>query len=297
MLPYDIEADWYVHRWCDFGCAYCIVGARPRLWYRRQWDIAAVERFLDARGLRWLVHFTGGEPFDLAEFVDLCRAITAGHCISVNSNLTPDCVLEFAEHIAPERVAFVHASLHIESREQRGQVPDLVAKVHLLRDRGFRVFVSQVMAPGVFPRFADDYRSLRDQGLIVHPKVLRGRFRGTAYPAAYTAARRAAFKEFHATALRDSPGPPDAGGESLSIDLRHDAVLVDGIPEFRGRPCQAGSRFVRVLADGTVTRCDNTTVLGHVGRNELRLADGPTPCDTRSCPYFCLKYSQAAPAA
>ena len=57
---------------------------------------------------------SGGEPFLIPRFIDICISLTQKHFIALITNLTPHPIVSFAEAVDPKRVLYVHASLHIE---------------------------------------------------------------------------------------------------------------------------------------------------------------------------------------
>lgn len=132
------------------------------------------------------------------------------------------------------------------------------------------------------------------RGLQLAPKVLRGGFEGKFYPLDYTPEERARLRDAIARA-RDRYTLLYEGWPRPSIDVLFDDDLLEGKPDFRGRPCSAGFRFVSVSEDGEVHRCSsNRPSLGNLLRGTLSLSAEPAPCDTQYCVYFCKKYTADA---
>lgn len=74
-----------------------------------------------------------------------------------------------------------------------------------------------------------------------------------------------------------------------------DEDLLDGIPDFRGRPCSAGQRFVGLTANGEGFRCNSSRPnIGNLLRGTVQFTTGPKACDTDYCVYFCKKYTADA---
>ena len=124
----------------------------------------------------------------------------------------------------------------------------------LLRESGFRVFISIVGTPEVLARFSEIAGCTAAIGLSPVPKLLRGPYRGKSYPVAYTADERRTFATWAAIA-RMSYGNMGFG-ETPTIDVFGDENYLGGTPEFRGRLCSAGEKFVKLLPDGAVFRCE-----------------------------------------
>lgn len=288
--PYDIEADWNLDLLCNFHCTYCISRSDQCIVHYDRDRIHAIKRFFGSRTLRWHLHFTGGEPFLIDGFIDLCTYFTNRHFISINSNLTTNRVDDFAKLIDPERVLFINAGLHVLEREKHRSLNQFVDKLLMLRQRGFHVFPSYVMAPELFDRFKSDFEFFKTKGITIFPKVMRSTYLGQTYPEAYSHEQRTRFKQFVNMAHDTTQTLADIG--QPLIDLSLDMHFVDGIPTFHGMMCGAGRRFVRIWWDGTITRCDHASRLGSVFANSLCLFEEERPCDTYSCPYFCAKLTR-----
>ncbi len=292
-LAYDVEADWLLLFTCNFRCPYCffppsmlgeklVVHGSPAEW----------EAGFAATGRRWLLHVTGGEPFVYPDFVDLCRHLTRRHVLSINTNLSHPSVDDFAARVDPTRVHYVHAAVHPEQRRTRGGLAPFAARVRRLRARGFTVLVSVVMTSEAIAAFPDVDHALRAFGIVPIPKAARGTWDGRAYPDAYTHDERAAIVEWLEAARPAYAREWTAMGEAPTIAMLGDDHLLEGLPDYRGRLCGSGQTFVRIDPDGTVLRCGSGERLGNVLARSVRLHDGPTPCDTSYCPYFCEKYTR-----
>src|SRR5262249_28167279 len=130
-------------------------------------------------------------------------------------------------------------------------------------------------------------------GLIPIPKLLRGPHEGKIYPEAYNASEKTAFIEF-ANRARESCAPfISTLAERPTIDVFGDEDYLDGTPDFRGRMCSAGIKFVSLEADGKVYRCERkeTNYLGNILDGSFKTAK-KSYCDSSYCYYWCLKYSE-----
>jgi MoaA/NifB/PqqE/SkfB family radical SAM enzyme len=254
-MRYDIEADWQLLNTCNYRCEYCFFG--PQLLGEKLTVFAdpdAWKQALDQTGLTWLLHITGGEPSIYPHFPDLCELLSQKHYLSFNSNLSHRSIADFAKRVSPTRIAFVNAGLHPDERQRRKGLARFLEHVCLLRESHFRVFISIVCTPEVLARFSEIAGFTAAIGLSPVPKMMRGPYRGKSYPAAYSADERRMFASWAAIA-RMSYGNMGFG-ETPTIDVFGDENYLDGTPEFRGRLCSAGEKFVKLLPDGAVFRCE-----------------------------------------
>jgi MoaA/NifB/PqqE/SkfB family radical SAM enzyme len=291
-LRYDVEADWILLTTCNYRCRYCFLpnmdlGAKIRIsGTPEQW----VEGFRHT-GKTWLLHITGGEPFIYPGFVDLCERLAQDHYLSINTNLSHHSVAAFARRIDPGRVHYVHAALHPDEREKRGECDVFIRRVHDLRNHGFHVLVSVVMTPMIVRSFSEMEQYFESQGVFLVPKVLRGKYEGGSYPAAYSEKERASIVEYLATARRKYAQVIDRMGEPPTIDMFSDGRFLNNRSLYWGRVCGSGYNFVRIDPDGMIVRCGSGQRLGNILRKDIRLLSAPLPCDTSYCPYFCEKYT------
>jgi MoaA/NifB/PqqE/SkfB family radical SAM enzyme len=295
-FDYDIECDWLFLWTCNYRCGYCFIspellGSKIKVYATpEEWRAA-----FDATGKRWLIHLTGGEPTVYPDFLELCEELTKSHLISLNSNLSRPVVRKLAGRIDPARLSFVNASLHAAERLKHRGIEDFIGNARFLQDAGFRVVVSVVAAPGIIPALPSLASLCASHGLQLAPKILRGDFGGIVYPNRYTAEEK---RQLLAAVLRARDWYDAAydGWPRPSIDVFSDDDLLDGEPDFRGRLCSAGERFVRLSADGEVDRCNPEpgSGMGNLLKRTLRFAPGPAPCNTKYCVYFCKKYTAGA---
>jgi hypothetical protein len=145
------------------------------------------------------------------------------------------------------------------------------------------------MYPSLLERFAGFSELLREEGIVVLPKIFRGTIGLKRYPGAYTNHEREIILQYYAYA-----------GESNALegypqDPRLDMKFIDGDLSFRGLLCRAGKDFVRITEDGNVLRCQGSGVkLGNVFHGKIRLLEDAKLCTARicPCPYYGLAYSE-----
>jgi MoaA/NifB/PqqE/SkfB family radical SAM enzyme len=292
VFDYEMEGDWELLWTCNYRCPYCFVsleklGSKIRTSASpEQWAAA-----FDATGKRWLIHMTGGEPTIYPDFPKLCEALTRRHLISLNSNLSRPTARALASRVDPRRVSFVNAGLHPGERLRRNGFEAFANNARFLRDTGFRVFVTAVATPIVIANLPALAASCAAQGLHIAPKILRTPYEGKLYPWAYTREQKNRLRTYIARA-REHYTRVYEGWPRPSIDVLSDDEFLDGLPNFRGRSCSAGVRFVGISHDGEVHRCNPArSSMGNLLQGTVRFAEAPSPCDTSYCFYFCKKYA------
>lgn len=295
-MRYDIEADWHLLNACNYRCAYCflppaVLGEKLQtVASPRQWQTA----FHRTR-LKWLLHMTGGEPSIYPHFVELCRLLTEDHFISINSNLTNACLVDFAEKIEPKRVCFINAGMHLEERDFRRGHAKFLHHAQLLHAKGFPVLVSLVVTPTALANFEAVIAMLQPFGLFPVPKLLRGQYEGRSYPSAYTSFDRLQFRLFSGLARQFYQPLLARMGERPSIDMFNDDAFLHGVPSYTDLLCDAGFRFVHISPDGDVRRCGPVWKLGNILDGTFARRLELAPCNARHCFYFCRKYSKPSP--
>ncbi len=249
-------------------------------------DVQRIINSFNNSGKIWLVHMTGGEPFLHPDFIDLCKGLTENHCISLNTNLSSQLVHAFCENVDPGRVSFVHCSLHITERENQFLLSDFVEKVNALERSGFIVYVTQVMWPPIVGRFKNLFNFFETKGILIRPKIFRGNYRWRGYPPHYTSEEIdtiLAFMKLVDTADREST----KSKRHINPDL--DRLWIDGYVSLMGILCSAGSKFVKIDFDGTITRCQSDrTNLGNIYQGNFKFFENEYPCRAKicCCPYY-----------
>ena len=289
---YDIEADWILLSGCNFRCHYCYwsiesLSMRPP-------DLAEYEKvatFFDNSQLTWLLHITGGEPFLISNFIRLCEALTRHHFISVNTNLSLNRINDFIKYISPNRTSFINCSIHIEERERRNKVDEFIQRVGLLEKAGFRTLASYVCYPNLLNRLQQDYDHFFEKGIVLIPKMLQGIHEGKEYPTAYTLEQRKIFLGVSLKAQSDWLELHKDNQEFPTINMFKDRDFVlNGLPDYRGKMCNAGYKFVRIRENGDIRRCGPADTLGNIFTGEFQRRKGLSVCKEIECPYFCEKY-------
>jgi len=291
-MEYNVEADFMLLNTCNFRCTYCFsspatLGAKVRTYATsNQWR----EGF-DATGKTWLIHITGGEPSIYPGFVELCKQLAVHHYLSINSNLSHHSIDDFVEKIDPGRVHFVHASVHYEERQKRKGVGIFIDRIHKLHKAKFNVLVSVVMTPKAVETFPVVFKYFDSHGVPLIPKVMRGKFKGKVYPAAYSNGEKTIILEYLIEAQQKHAKVIEKMAEPPTIDMFSDSRFLNSSMDYKGKMCGSGFNFVVILPDGTVRRCQSKRRLGNILLKNVVLMNAPKPCDTSYCPYFCEKYT------
>lgn len=295
-MQYDIEGAWALLRACNYRCDYCFLsekalGEKIRVHATpEQWRAA-----FDDTGKTWLIHLTGGEPSHYPDFAEVCATLAERHYLSLNSNLTGSSIIDFAARVDPARVSYINAGLHPAERARKQGEAVFLRHAELLARRGFPIMVSVVATPEVLRDFATIVDFLRPTGLMPIPKLMQGKVRKQRYPEAYTAGERRLFRYYSKLAERAYPALFDDNIlERPSIDAPTGRNFRRGLPDYRGRPCNAGMEYVKIEADGRVDRCGDGVPLGNLLDRTVQFAAAAAPCDRRHCFYVCEKYTARA---
>jgi MoaA/NifB/PqqE/SkfB family radical SAM enzyme len=296
MKKYDIIATWQLNWFCNFDCSYCYLSPKDLKKdanLKNMRNIKKAIEFFDKVDKTFIIRITGGEPFLYKKFVNLCQELTKRHYISIVTNLSSNQVYDFAEKINPDKVDFIHASLHIQERERLGLKQDFIKKYKHLRHAGFNIYSASVMHPEVIDKFKDVFAYFGQQGIKVIPKVFRGDYQGKHYPAAYSSKEREIILYFLKKACKSQ--------NSDDLDLFHpvlDEKLINGDISFKGRYCSAGKDFVTINSDGIIKRCgDENYYLGNIFKGSFKPLKKSKKCKARicTCPYPGLKFAEGNP--
>jgi MoaA/NifB/PqqE/SkfB family radical SAM enzyme len=291
-MKFDVIADWTLNTFCNFSCPYCYVPRKDRRHpANRGHHAQEMVSALNTSQKTWLVHMSGGEPFFYHGFLDLCQGITEKHYISLNTNLSLPSVYAFCEKLDPERVSFVHCSLHITERVNPTQLSDFADKIHALESAGFLVYATQVMWPPIVGEFKRVFDFFQTKGIVIRPKVFKGYYRWREYPGSYTGEEKNTILTF--MNLSDE-ADERTGRMKGHINPDMDRRCIDGYISFRGMPCSAGSKFVIINCDGTVRRCHSDPApLGNINRGEFNLLKKVLPCKAKicGCPYYGFSFA------
>ena len=296
MMRYDLIADWSLNRYCNFRCPYCYIGLEDREneGYRGN-DVPKIINAFDHSGKTWLIHMSGGEPFLHPDFIDLCKGLIRNHYLSINTNLTHQLVYDFCERIEPERVSFIHCSLHIIDRGVRKLINDFTEKVKVLETSGFIVYVTQVTWPPIIPEFNKIFEFFRRQGILIRPKLFRGKYKGEEYPGSYTEEEKRILQDIMKR-IDEMDGKSGKMKGHINPDMERQ--WMNGHVSFKDQPCLAGSKFVFIDFWGNVRRCAGDPMsLGNIYQGRLKLFEQEVSCRMPicGCPYYGFNFARGEP--
>ena len=288
MEEYDITAGWGINTLCNFKCPYCLIKIHNMNdTIIGEKDLDKIINSFDETKKTWLIWMTGGEPFLHPRFIELCKRLTKKHYIAMNTNLSSPLVYNFCKEIDPKRVLRLNCSLHITERERLGLKEDFVEKVKLLKERGFRVWVSQVMWPPVLEKFDKIYEEFRKRDIFIVPYSFSGEYNGKKYPEAYTKKERKKMQYyFNETKINNGITKQNI---SPKIKLKRKLIENDlmGQLSFKGKQCLAGKNNIVINYEGDIFRCyDDNTKLGNIFKGNVKLLDKPEICKSEKCSCY-----------
>ena len=291
-ISYDVEADWVLLRTCNFRCSYCAI---PLAELQGKIDVHAtpsewLEGF-NATGKSWLLHITGGEPSIYPDFVNLCEQLASDHYLSINTNLSHECMDDFCERVDPARVHYINAALHCDERLKKHSLDAFIERVSRFAARGFNMLVSSVMTPAMTDAISELQTHFEARDLFIIPKAMRGWYEGRLYPDSYTDDERTLIRDHLSEARQRYTSVVARMGQAPTINMLTDERFLNRIRNYRGMLCASGVKFVQIEPNGGVLRCGSGQRLGNILMKDVRLLDAPKRCDTSYCPYFCEKYT------
>ena len=197
-------------------------------------------------------------------FISACQLLVKSDItLWIDTNLSIESrVREFAEKIPAAMVENLYISLHITERERHKQIDTFIKLMALLQNKGYKTQVNYVMDPRLLHRFAKDSEFFKTHGIELMAKPYKGVHRLKLYPESYTKGERR-------TILDSSP---DAFRRTIFYP--------------HGARCDAGRSLVRLLPDGTVTRCvADRTKQGTINTG-IVLNNESLPCTVPCCSCF-----------
>lgn len=284
--PSGVEFLWFLQDPCNYRCPYCVVSGGRR--EKRPWLVntrpaagwvAAWDRVFERHGSCW-IHLTGGEPTTLPGFLELVAGMVRLHRVAFDTNMSwsVESLRRFAALVPPERTN-IDVSVHPTETD-----PAVVRdKAAWLKERGYKLICRVVGWPPLLPEVPRLRRLFEEAGLrfIVNP--YQGDWEGKEYPRDYDAAQRRMLGE--AAAGLDGSRAEDAEQMVIADHILH---MHERSP--RGRLCNSGHRYARVMHDGAVYRCQpyesrGWEPLGNLLDPDFRLRPGPAPCRSDSCEF------------
>jgi hypothetical protein len=202
-------------------------------------DVPVLLEVLERTNKTFLINFSGGgEPFLVSNMIEVCVEITKKHYISFNTNLTSGKIKEFSVKINPQKVAVIHASVHIKELERLNLMNVFIDNFLSCKEKKFNIIAKEVAYPKLFSEI-DAYKDFfRKHGIELIFGRFQGFYKGREYPASYTEEELKAF------------------------GVKDDAEL-KMYQSCRGQICNAGYNAAVVYRNGDVKRCGD--VPEHLG--------------------------------
>ena len=273
---------WRMNQRCNYKCAYCFrEGIDEARWQEHancgQHAPSHISSCFNNTGKRWRIHMTGGEPLLYPRFVELASRLADRHQLSINTNLSTDCVHDFAACVPVPGVYVINATAHIQEQEKRGDsLRRFVDRAVFLQSHGFRVRIMYIAYPPLLNRMTADLKMFAAAGISeCGVKIFRGCHDSKSYPGDYTPEQKAF--------VRSHP-----------LSLKEQAIL-DGKNSFHGHRCIAGHRAFYMDIHGNLTRCCTLpTAYGNLFQQDYRFDESPGLCPARECvcPYQGLKFAE-----
>ena len=272
---------WRTNRACNFDCDYCFRSGVDADRAKEHPDCGAyspdhIARCFDNTGKTWRIHMSGGEPFLYPQYVELAKALSRNHYLSINTNLSTPNVHDFAATVPAERVHAVNATMHVAELEKRERgVRDFMERLLHLQVRGFNVRLMYITYPPLLLRMEKDLEYVRSLGAKdLRIKVFRGWHDGKHYPRDYTVEEIALMRRWP---MSD-----------------YELAILRGKDRFYGRLCTAGQNAFDMSISGDLTRCSTIPMRhGNLFEESCRFDKKPRPCPAPfcNCPYQGMKFA------
>jgi MoaA/NifB/PqqE/SkfB family radical SAM enzyme len=262
---YDAWLHWDVTKRCNLDCEYCFGKITDASIKVHSIKIEQLLSTLDNTNKTFRISFTGGEPTMIPNFVEACKAISAKHFISFNSNLISNNMKQFATEIAVERVLHIHASFHYDELFRKNLLEKFVVNYNLLRDAGFNIYAEAV----AYPEFKNDLLTIKkftDKNSIkLNFAPFYGTFNNDVYPESYS---------------------------NEDLDLFN--IRKSDISSYaqKGELCNAGHNVAVVFSNGNVYPCHQIkTKIGNIYEG-IDFDTGLVNCPSKKCGCPLNKYDE-----
>lgn len=227
---------------CNYRCPYCYYPTKKHYFMHTidQWR----EGFLDLFGQQRVTFYLSyGEPMlgkNFCEVLEMIASEPQWDCI-ITTNLSAKLDRLCETRLVREGRFQVNASFH---PTQKVTQRDFLAQLEILRAHGIEAPVVYVMYPEHLPNFDMHFRVFDRHGFFMHIRRFRGRYKGRAYPQAYTADERRLIASF-------------MDRNSIRLMLHN--------PSSGGRLSYAGMYYICVDNEGNIARSPESQVYGEYG--------------------------------
>jgi MoaA/NifB/PqqE/SkfB family radical SAM enzyme len=262
--PYDAWLQWSITRECNLNCPYCYQKSQGIKKVARI-DIDTVLKTLKQSGKTFKISFSGGEPFLVPNFIELCSALTIDNHISIISNLVTGDLKKFSESVPKEKVEIIIASFHITELRRLGLIDAYVQNFHLLKKAGYRIITSCVAHPSLARGINMFKRQMAERGIRVFFTPFVGDYENRKYPESYTPDEMVEF-------------------ELSPLDFRKYSQ--------EHQPCNAGFNVGIIEADGTIHPCqERNQQIGNI-YSSICFEDSITTCPAKICACPLKEYDE-----
>ena len=277
--PLKRKIQWNLSKSCNMRCSYCFNTLEEKTSPPINLDLEIIKKSfmrLDPS----IIVITGGEPFLIKNFVEVCEIITKKHELIILTNLSHDVdPLQFCLRINPEKILEISISLHFLFREGTYEFGEFCYNIELLKKHKFPYRLSQIMTPEIIDGFPIIQNSINSK---IYPKTLEGIYNGKKYPTAYTEDERITLLEIIKQVNGEEP------------DVYMAKKILEGYSDkneitFTGKLCSSGYDDIVIVEDGTIYQCWNQLVpLGNFFEDGLLWWDEPQQChyDWCACPQM-----------
>jgi len=193
---YDAFLHWHVTYNCNMFCHYCTLfpGDKKRDFKEKKnpakpINISAMMKTLAATGKKFLISFTGGEPFLVPNMAETCAELTKKHFVCFNTNLTM-LDMKLFETANIDHIGMLNISMQIQPMEKLNLTERFIEKIHTIQNIGFsRYHITVVADPVLFPKIKYYRYEFGKHGIkfkLIPMIDGGGVFQGKAYPESYT---------------------------------------------------------------------------------------------------------------
>jgi len=252
-----IVIDWILTTHCNLNCFYCLQGSDTR---REPCNPVDISFLPSVEPNKFLFHLTGGEPFLVPNFTEICQAvISSGNLLSINTNLTisPE---QLTDVINPRDIVYINASVHYPYRSKSMKAYAL--NFNTLRHSDYFVVGSCVMIPELFDEVATFIDNVRhDYNITLFPKLMRGISGGRLYPKNYTDHQLAEITRLTAIAEKEAKGRDITKYQLLSrFSPSIDTWRADDIDTANVTLCFDGESRIHLDTNGDWIVCGGRTI-------------------------------------
>lgn len=225
---------WEINSNCNYNCFYCINPANKTDSERTRSADEILHAF-ERTKKRWIICFTGGEPFLYPDYINLISELSEKHIIDINTNLSTDNIYALPQIKNPSSIIGLYASYHVVEREKNHGVNDFIDKVLFLQEQKLHTIVSYLAHPLLLDRIESDFDFLLGKGIKnLAPKKFIGNYKGKLYPESYSAENIEMFKRLK---------------NCFELDI------IDFDQHTAGRKCFAGKKYFFMNKYGDLFRC------------------------------------------